>query len=159
MLEELYQDIILEYSENTEFCGAHGGTCPLVVLNNPLCGDRLSIWLEMNGDVVSSLRFEADGCMISRASAAMAVSHVQGKTRAEIYDFISEFKRMFVERDFTDAETKGFGDLQALEGVGKFPARVRCALLAFEAIERALTETVNAVNTKASTTAAVSDNS
>jgi NifU-like protein involved in Fe-S cluster formation len=55
---------------------------------------------------------------------------------------------MFTKRDFSDAEAKGFGDLQALEGVGKFPARVRCALLAFEAIERALAETHDAVSTK-----------
>ncbi len=148
MLEELYQDIILEYSENTEFCADHGGSCPLVVLNNPLCGDRLSLWVDMDGDVVSSIQFEADGCMISRASAAMAVSHVQGKTRDEVNEFVRDFRRMFVERDFSDAETKGFGDLQALEGVGKFPARVRCALLAFEAIERALEETADAVRIK-----------
>jgi nitrogen fixation NifU-like protein len=102
--------------------------------HNPLCGDQLKLFLTMNGDVISDISFVGSGCCISKASASLLTESMRGKTRAEVQKTFDQVHEMV-----TTGKVNGdVGKLAVFAGVHKFPARVKCAILAWHALMAAL---------------------
>ncbi len=109
---------------------------------DPLCGDEVALHVLLDGDKVSDLRFSGRGCSISQASASMMTQLVKGKSADEIEQLRDTFRDMVMGTTAADdqAVTKALGSLRALGGVSRFPARVKCALLAWNALESAMAD-------------------
>ena len=138
-LTALYQDIILDHYRRPRNKGKLEHASVTVPMRNPLCGDEITLELEMNGDEISDVRFTGSGCSISQASTSMMTEIVKGKHASEIGRIGERFRAMVMG----DAEAAGdvtLGRARALAGVARFPARVKCALLAWNALERGLVE-------------------
>src|SRR3954470_1502756 len=139
-LEELYQTVILDHSRRPRNFGELEKPDVLVHGDNPACGDEIHLGVHFDPDgKLAEIKFSGQGCAISQASASMMTLKLKGKTRAEAADL----SRAFHDLVTTDAAAtaKQLGDLQLLQGVRKFPQRVKCAMLAWRAIEQALSET------------------
>jgi nitrogen fixation NifU-like protein len=106
-------------------------------MRNPLCGDEIDLQVAFDGDAVSDLRFSGRGCSISQASASMMTQLVKGKSKQEITMIWQQFRNLMLG-DASVADDPQLGSLRALSGVARFPARVKCALLAWNALETAL---------------------
>ncbi|MEP7348082.1 MAG: Fe-S cluster assembly sulfur transfer protein SufU, partial [Gemmatimonadaceae bacterium] len=107
--------------------------------HNPLCGDRLELWVKFDGDRVADLSFTGEGCAISKASASMMTQAVKGKTRAEAESLFERFHALVTGTG--DAESREtLGRLQAFAGVARLPMRVKCASLAWHALHEALSQ-------------------
>ena len=133
-LSDLYQQVILDHCKKPRnFHDLPNPTCSAQG-HNPLCGDQLKVYLITEGDLVKDISFLGSGCCISKASASLLTENVKGKTKAEIgkmFDLVHEM--------VTTGEVKGdVGKLAVFAGVFKFPARVKCAILAWHAVMAAL---------------------
>lgn len=104
-------------------------------MNNPTCGDRIHLTLKLNDDVVEDAKFDGEGCSISMSSASMMTQIVKGKKLDEALELADIFSKMMLGEDFDD-EKYDLGDVEALQGVAKFPARIKCATLAWKAMEK-----------------------
>jgi nitrogen fixation NifU-like protein len=135
-LESLYQDIILSHYRHPRNRGAVTDADSRVHLNNPTCGDEIVLSLRMEGDRIAAVGFEGDGCSISQASASMMTTVLEGRTLAEAEALAASFRELLHGRGGTPPPRE-LGDLRALAGVAKFPVRVRCAMLAWNAFEEA----------------------
>jgi nitrogen fixation NifU-like protein len=138
MLNDLYQEVILDHSKRPR--NFHKIDHPDCAANgyNPLCGDKLSLYLKMNGDVVSDIAFVGSGCAISTASASLMTETMRGKTRAEAEALVDRFHTL-VTKEKTPAGD--LGKLAVFSGVREFPARVKCATLAWHTLRSALNGT------------------
>ena len=149
-LEDLYREIILDHYRNPR----NRGELPTPPAHrtegfNPLCGDEVVVFLDVEDGVVKDLRIAGQGCSISQSSASMMSTAVKGKTVAEARDVIRAFKAMMSIHEHTldgddgdddsSAEVK-LGDLEALRGVVKFPVRIKCATLAWNTLTQGLEE-------------------
>ena len=133
-LAELFQELILDHYRRPRNKGALEQRTRRVGLSNPSCGDELELDLRLDGDRIADLRFSGRGCSISQASASMMTQLVKGKTVAEARALASRFNELM----HGSAEAKGdpaLGEARALAGVAKFPVRVKCALLGWNALE------------------------
>lgn len=138
MLEELYQEIILDHYRRPR---NKGRTTPADLQakdNNPLCGDEIEITATVVDGKISALKFDGHGCSISQASASIMTQKLIGKTPSEAGTFIEIFLQMM--RGETPFGGKELGDLKALEGVLKFPVRVKCATLAWNTTQKAISK-------------------
>ena len=137
-LSELYQQVILDHNKkprNFKRLAAANRTAEGV---NPLCGDQLTVYLQLDGDVIADVSFEGSGCAISKASASMMTQSVKGKRRAEAEALFDEFHRM-VLGELDEAQTpNNLGRLTIFAGVREFPARVKCASLSWHTMHAAL---------------------
>lgn len=134
-LSELYREVIMDHYRSPRNKGELPDPTVSIDLNNPTCGDEISLYLLVKDGVVQDARFSGQGCSISQASASMMTQAVKGKTVAEARDMVDRFKRMM----HGDEEAgRPLGDAVALHGVSKFPVRIKCALLSWEALERSL---------------------
>lgn len=133
----LYQEMILDHYRRPRNKGALESPDASVTMKNPLCGDEIVLDVAFDGDTISNLGFSGRGCSISQASASMMTQLIKGRSSAEINALRARFREM-VMGDATAAEDKSLGSLRALSGVARFPARVKCALLAWNALETAL---------------------
>jgi nitrogen fixation NifU-like protein len=139
-LEELYQEVILDHSRRPRNFGTLPNADVLVHGDNPSCGDEIHLGIHFDPDgKLADIKFSGQGCAISQASASMMTLKLKGKTRAEAADLGRAFHDL-VTTD-TAGTSKQLGDLQLLQGVRKFPQRVKCAMLAWRAVEQALSET------------------
>ena len=136
-LGSLYQELILEHYKQPRNRGTVAGATSDVHLNKPTCGDEIHLQLRVGEEGIEEARFEGQGCSISQASASMMTQLVTGKTREEALQLTARFKEL-MHGDESAARDRALGDLRALAGVSKFPARVRCALLSFNALEDSL---------------------
>lgn len=144
-LEELYQEVILDHSRRPRNFGALPNPDVLVHGDNPACGDEIHLGVHFDSDgKLAEIKFSGQGCAISQASASMMTMKLKGKTRSEAAQLASAFKSL-VTTD-TAGETKALGDLQFLQGVRKFPQRVKCAMLAWRAVEQALEQTAGEIS-------------
>ena len=132
----LYEEVILDHNRSPRNWGELAGATARAEGHNPLCGDQLTLWLAVDGDVIREARFEAEGCAISKASASMMTQAVRGKTRAEAEALFERFHDLVTGRDA--GEDKSLGSLRAFGGVARFPMRVKCATLAWHALREAL---------------------
>ena len=135
-ISALYQEMILDHYRRPRNKGEIENPDETVVMKNPLCGDEITIQLRYNGDEVADVGFVGRGCSISQASASMMTQLVKGKKVNEVESLRSQFREMVMGRENVDE--KSLGSLRALSGVARFPARVKCALLAWNALEEAL---------------------
>ncbi len=136
-LAAIYQDIILDHYRRPRGKGALDAPDLAAERRNPLCGDEIALQLALDGDVVREARFTGQGCSISQASASMLTQAVRGKTRAEAEALVRRFVAL-AHGDAEAAADKSLGELRALQGVARFPARIRCATLAWGALDDAL---------------------
>jgi len=139
-LEELYQEVILDHSRRPRNFGTLADADVLVHGDNPACGDEIHLGIHFDPDgKLAEIKFSGQGCAISQASASMMTMKLKGKTRAEAADLAHAFKTLVTTEAIPGS--KSLGDLQLLQGVRKFPQRVKCAMLPWRAVEQALTET------------------
>ena len=143
-LEDLYREIILDHYKSPRNRGELA-TPPAVSAqgHNPLCGDEITVYLQIDGDTVTDIKVGGSGCSISQSSASMMTQAVKGKSVADVKAIVRRFKGMMSidsEDDSPMPEVK-LGDLEALQGVVKFPVRIKCATLAWNTLTEALAET------------------
>jgi len=134
-INELYRDVILDHNRRPRNFGPLGSATASVEGFNPLCGDRLTVRLDMAGEQIADIRFEGDGCAISTASASLMTEAVKGRTRAEALALFDRVHRLLTD-DAASAED--LGKLAALSGVREYPARVKCASLCWHTLVSAL---------------------
>lgn len=137
-LSDLYQEVILEHSKAPRNYRKPAGANREAEGYNPLCGDRCTVFLDVEGDAIKDVGFQGSGCAISRASASMMTQSIKGKSREEAAKIFEQFHRL-VTGDADAVEHAGeMGKLAAFSGVSKFPARVKCATLAWHTMQSAL---------------------
>jgi SUF system NifU family Fe-S assembly protein len=138
VLDDLYRELILDHYRNPRNKGTLiSPTCKSEGYN-PVCGDEIAVELLLDGGVIKDVAFHGRGCSISQASGSMMTDAVKGHTPAEAREIADAFKHMMTDPDDEPAEE--LGDLEALQGVAKFPVRVKCATLAWRVLEDGLTE-------------------
>jgi nitrogen fixation NifU-like protein len=135
-LGALYQELILDHYRRPRHRGEMEAPDVEVRMNNPTCGDEIVLQLRVRGGTVEEVRFAGQGCSISQASASMMAQQVAGRPLAEA-DTLAERFRAMLHGDAEAAKDRALGDLRALAGVAKFPVRVRCAMLAWNALDEA----------------------
>jgi len=133
-LDELYRQVIMDHYQHPRNQGELEDGALSVDLRNPSCGDEITLQMVVQDDVVTDVRFKGSGCSISMASASMMSEAIQGKTVEEAIVLADKFRAMMRGES---VDTEELGDLEALQGVSKFPARIKCATLAWQALERA----------------------
>ena len=136
-LNSLYQQLILEHYKHPRNKGALEDADARAHLNNPTCGDEIWLMVKLDGDRITDVRFVGEGCAISKASASMMTQLVIGRSRAEAAELMGKFTAL-MHGDADVAKDRALGDLRALAGVSKFPVRVKCALLGWNALDEAL---------------------
>ena len=134
-LTDLYRDVILDHNRRPRNFGMLEQANALAEGFNPLCGDRLTVRLNLADDRIENIRFEGQGCAISTASASLMTEAVKGKTRGEALELFDRVHRLLTD-DAADAED--LGKLAALSGVREYPARVKCASLCWHTLASAL---------------------
>jgi nitrogen fixation NifU-like protein len=137
-LDELYREIILDHYRNPRNQGSLDQPSATSEGDNPLCGDEVRVDLDIRDGRVFDVRFLAKGCSISQASASMMTEAIKGRSLEEVESLFETFKGMMYGADEVDVEA--LGDLEALQGVRKFPVRVKCATLAWNTLRKALEE-------------------
>jgi nitrogen fixation protein NifU and related proteins len=135
----LYQEMILDHYRRPRNKGTLEKADASVEMKNPLCGDEIALQVAFDGDSVQDLRFSGRGCSISQASASMMTQLVKGKSAKEIDAIRKQFRDLMLGNGTPSDDTQ-LGSLRALSGVARFPARVKCALLAWNALESALAD-------------------
>jgi nitrogen fixation NifU-like protein len=146
-LVQLYQDLILDHNRSPRNYRKIENANRRVVGNNPLCGDRLTVFLRMDGDSIEDAAFQGSGCAISRASASLMTAAVKGKTRSEAEDLFDRFHRL-VTGTLNPADTQSLGKLAAFAGVAEFPVRIKCASLSWHALRAALNQSNSVVSSE-----------
>jgi nitrogen fixation NifU-like protein len=136
-LSALYQELILDHYRRPRNKGVLEQPTHTIALNNPLCGDEIDLQLRMEGDVIKDVRFIGRGCSISQAAASMMTQIVKEKRLADALALADRMSAM-MRGDESAAKDKALGDLRALAGVAKFPIRVKCALLPWNALRDAV---------------------
>ncbi|MER2028486.1 MAG: Fe-S cluster assembly sulfur transfer protein SufU [Solibacillus sp.] len=134
-LDQLYRSVIMDHYKNPRNKGSLEENSVTIDMNNPTCGDRIHLTLKLNDDVVEDAKFDGEGCSISMSSASMMTQIVKGKKLDEALELAEIFSKMMLGEDFDD-EKYDLGDVEALQGVAKFPARIKCATLAWKAMEK-----------------------
>ncbi len=145
-LKELYRDVILDHNRRPRNFGRLDPADACADGHNPLCGDRLTVSLRMNGDLIEDVRFDGKGCAISTASASMMTEAVKGKSRSAVAELFGKVHSVLTQLDA--AADPGLGKLAALTGVREFPARVKCATLCWHTLNAALDRGVATVSTE-----------
>ena len=139
-LEDLYREIILDHYRTPRNRGELPPPARHAEWHNPLCGDEITVYLDLDGDVVNDVKVSGQGCSISQSSASMMSAAIKGKNVAEVRALIRKFKGMMsIETEGDEpVEDVPLGDLEALQGVVKFPVRIKCATLAWNTLLDAL---------------------
>jgi len=146
-LTDLYREVILDHNRHPRNFGRldpHDGEAKG---HNPLCGDRLSVYANLDGDRIADIRFQGSGCAISVSSASLLTEAVKGKTRAEVQKLFDEVHALLTQHD-ANVDLAKLGKLAALSGVREFPARVKCASLCWHTLNAALESRTEPVSTE-----------
>tara|TARA_B100000315_G_scaffold96973_1_gene89164 strand:+ start:6807 stop:7256 length:450 start_codon:yes stop_codon:yes gene_type:complete len=136
-ISDLYQEILLDHNNKPRNYRKPDGATHSVHGDNPLCGDKITLYLTVADGVITDAGFQGSGCAISKASASMLTQSVKGQNSARAMEIFEAFRRMMTEPDAAlDYDT--LGDLECLSGVAEFPTRIKCAVLAWHAMRSAL---------------------
>jgi nitrogen fixation NifU-like protein len=146
-LRELYQEVILDHNKHPRNFGEIEGSDRHAEGYNPLCGDRLTVYLNLEKDVITEVAFQGSGCAISKASASLMTDAVKGKTVAEARLLFDQFHAMITNNANENSESQ-IGKLAVLAGVRDYPMRVKCAILAWHALRAAVDENNQSVSTE-----------
>jgi nitrogen fixation protein NifU and related proteins len=134
-LDQLYRSVIMDHYKNPRNKGSIDENSVTIDMNNPTCGDRIHLTLKLNDGIVADAKFDGEGCSISMSSASMMTQIVKGKKLDEALELADIFSKMMLGEEF-DVDKYDLGDVEALQGVAKFPARIKCATLAWKAMEK-----------------------
>lgn len=137
-LSELYQQVILDHNKKPRNFRVMENANRHQEGYNPLCGDQLTLYLAMDGETITDVAFQGQGCAISKASASMMTAAVKGKSKAEAETMFDEFHRMVKGELDPETTEHHLGRLTILSGVREFPARVKCASLSWHTLHAAL---------------------
>ena len=137
MIDELYQEVILDHSKSPRNFGVLDQYTCTAEGNNPMCGDQLTVYVDIKDDIVSDVSYRARGCAISIASASMMSSIIKGKTIEEVNILFDKFHKLCMGEEVEDDDD--IERLRALSGVSKFPTRVKCATMSWHAVREACT--------------------
>ncbi|HWH70394.1 MAG TPA: SUF system NifU family Fe-S cluster assembly protein [Candidatus Sulfotelmatobacter sp.] len=143
-LSDLYQQVILDHCKHPRNYHELGSPTCSAQGHNPLCGDQLKLFLAMEGEVIKDISFVGNGCCISKASASLLTDAAKGKTKADIEKMFNQVHEMVM----TGRVVGDVGKLAVFAGVHKFPARVKCAILAWHAVMAALKGEGQSVSTE-----------
>ncbi len=144
-LNELYQQVILDHSKSPRNYQKLEGASHVAEGHNPLCGDRVMVYLKVDQGVIRDIGFQGSGCAISKAAASMMTANLKGKTVAEARALFDHFRSMITTGEM---DPNSVGKLAAFAGVHKFPARVKCAILPWHAVVAALDRKTEPVATE-----------
>jgi nitrogen fixation protein NifU and related proteins len=138
-LNSLYQQLILEHYRKPKNRGELEDSSLEIHLNNPVCGDEIKLQLKIEDGAIVDVKFSGQGCSISQASVSMMTARVKNKSVTEARELFARFTEM-MHGDDEAAKDRKLGDLRALQGVSKFPVRIKCALLGFDALQQLLNQ-------------------
>ena len=146
-LSELYQEILLEHNSKPRNFRKLDQPTQTAEGYNPLCGDRITLYLSLEDNLISDVSFQGSGCAISRASASMLTQSIKGQTVARAQEIFEAFHHMLTEPG-AELDYDVLGDLETLSGVVAFPTRIKCAVLAWHTMQAALDGQGDAVTTE-----------
>ena len=149
-LRELYQQLILDHSRHPSNFRKLEGADRTAEGMNPLCGDQITVYLNLEDDVIRNIGFQGSGCAISRASASMMTASLKGKTRAEAEALFEKFHGLVTGRRDAGFDPTELGKLAVFSGVCEFPVRVKCASLPWHTLRAALEARQDTVSTEES---------
>lgn len=135
-LDSLYRQVIMDHYKSPRNYGTLSDNALTLEMNNPTCGDRIEVHLMIEDDRIKDVKFEGEGCSISLASASMMTEAVKGKKLVDALTMSETFSRLMLG-EIDELSDQDMGDAEALQGVSKFPARIKCATLAWKAMEKA----------------------
>ncbi|MGM9946188.1 MAG: Fe-S cluster assembly sulfur transfer protein SufU [Lysinibacillus sp.] len=138
-LDQLYRSVIMDHYKNPRNKGSLEEDSVTIDMNNPTCGDRIHLTLKVEDGIVKDAKFDGEGCSISMSSASMMTQIIKGKKIEEALELADIFSKMMLGEEF-DLDKYDLGDVEALQGVAKFPARIKCATLAWKAMEKGVKE-------------------
>ncbi|MGH8468796.1 MAG: Fe-S cluster assembly sulfur transfer protein SufU [Gammaproteobacteria bacterium] len=144
-LRALYQEVIIDHNRHPRNCRRLDSADRIAEGYNPLCGDRLTVYVKLHEGVVEDVSFEGSGCAISVASASLMTEHIKGKTAHAVDQLFARFHSMVTDATPTE---EALGKLEVLAGVREFPARVKCATLAWHTLKSALSNEQSTVTTE-----------
>ena len=137
-LSELYQQVILDHNKKPRNFRRLENANHTAEGYNPLCGDQLTVYLDLENDLVKDVGFEGSGCAISKAAASMMTQAVKGKSKEQVENLFNEFHSMVTGELNEETEANGLGNLKIFAGVREFPVRVKCATLPWHTLHAAL---------------------
>lgn len=146
-LRELYQEIILDHYKKPRNFKALPGATQKAEGYNPLCGDRVTVYVEMENGIVKDVAFQGDGCAISTASASIMTEALKGKTRSEAVALFTQFHELLTGQAVVP-DPEVLGKMAVFSGVRDYPVRVKCATLAWHTLKAALDNRPDAVSTE-----------
>ncbi len=138
-LDTLYRQVIMDHYKNPRNKGSLEDGSLTIDMNNPTCGDRIHLTLQVEDGIVADAKFDGEGCSISMSSASMMTQAIKGKDVETAFKMSKLFSDMMQGKDY-DTTDIDLSDIEALQGVSKFPARIKCATLAWKAMEKGLKE-------------------
>ncbi|MGD1006616.1 MAG: Fe-S cluster assembly sulfur transfer protein SufU [Ignavibacteriaceae bacterium] len=147
-LRELYQQVILDHNKSPRNFKKLENANHIAEGYNPLCGDKINLYLIVEDDIVKDVGFQGSGCAISKASASLMSSIVKGKTKKEVEELFSKFHDLVTGKLNNEADIEALGKLAVFAGVRDFPARVKCASLAWHTLIAALKDEQHVVSTE-----------
>ena len=147
-LRDLYQEVILDHNKNPRNFHKMENATKVLEGQNPLCGDHYTLFLLLENNIIKDISFEGSGCAISKASASLMSSILKGKTREEAEELFQLFHKVVTGEIDPLEHLENLGKLAAFGGVSEFPARVKCATLAWHTIHSALNEESDTISTE-----------
>ena len=146
-LRDLYQEVILDHNKHPHNFGELAGADRHADGFNPLCGDKLVVYVNLDGDMITDVRFKGSGCAISKASASLMTDSVKGKTLVETRELFDRFLNLVTDGDVAD-DGEALGKLAVFAGVRDYPTRVKCASLAWHTLRAAVEDRHDVVTTE-----------
>ena len=140
-LDQLYRSVIMDHYKTPRNKGELTDGSLTVDMNNPTCGDRIHLTMQVEDGIVQDAKFDGEGCSISMASASMMTQAIKGKAIEDAVKLSQAFSDMMLGKDLD--EELDLGDIEALSGVSQFPARIKCATLAWKAMEKGVDSDAN----------------
>lgn len=147
-LKDLYKDIIVDHNRSPRNFRKIEGATRQVEGFNPLCGDKLTLYLKLDGETIEDLSFEGSGCAISVASASLMTQALKGKPVSEAERIFGSMHELLTGKDAAGVDSAALGKLAALEGVREYPSRVKCATLCWHTLDAALHGRGDSVSTE-----------
>jgi nitrogen fixation NifU-like protein len=148
-LRDLYQEVIIDHNRSPRNFRKIANASRVIEGTNPLCGDQMTLYVQLENNKITDIAFEGSGCAISKASASLMGSALKGKTIAEAKELFNKFHQMVTAKMDNEIIPDQLGKLAVFSGVREFPARVKCAMLAWRSLEASLKdEKIKSVSTE-----------
>ena len=144
-IHELYQEVIMDHNRRPRNFRVLEGADKMAEGYNPLCGDQITLYLNVRDGTIEDVGFQASGCAISKASASMMTEGIKGRTVEEAERIFEKFRDLVKGEELDDEDLDLLGDLEILSGVSRFPVRIKCATLSWHTLKSALSGNTDGV--------------